>query len=107
MTTVNADFRARHVGGTEKRKTHNVVPVHMRHENIHRRRAPVLLGQHMCAERSRATAHIADVVLVASQIEFNARRMTAKSIANGKRQFVSYKGAGFQGIRKMMPRRFQ
>ena len=71
VTAMKADFRSGNIRRAEERKTHDVVPVHMRHENIYRCRSAMLSGQQVRTERTRAAAHVADVILVTAEIKFH------------------------------------
>ena len=86
VAAVDADARAAHVGRPEKREAHDVVPMHVRHEDVDRGGTARLAREHVLAEGARAASHVADEVLLAPGLELHARRMAAEGVAHGEGQ---------------------
>ena len=107
VTTVDANFCAGNVGGTEEREPHDVIPVHVRHKNIYCCGTSLLARQHMCAKWPRTAPHIADVILVAAQVEFDTGCVSAKCALDRKPELVAGERAGFFGRRKTAARGFE
>jgi len=94
MAAVDADLRAAPVSGTEEGKPHDVVPVRVRHEHVDGRRASALARHDVIAEGARAATHVADEVLVRSQVELDARGVAAVGMAEREGQLGAGEGIG-------------
>ena len=85
MSAIDVKAVAGDVSGAEKRQSHDVVPVHVGHEDVIRlRRRRVVARERRFAERPHAAAEIAQHVIRSAGLDLDARRMTAVSPADGK-----------------------
>ena len=83
VTAVDAQAVAGNVGGCKKREPHDVVPMHVRHEDVIRlRRLGAMARQRGFAERSDATAKVAQNVVRFARLDLDARRMAAVGSAD-------------------------
>src|SRR5262249_61168906 len=78
MTAVNADAVAGYVRRSEEREPHDVVPVHVRHEDVvglRRRRA--VAGKRFLAEGTHAGAQIAENIFRTTGFDLDAGAVAA------------------------------
>ena len=90
---MNADDVAGDVGLRKEREPHDMVPMHMRHENVDAvfpRRA--LPRNQAIAEFAHARPEIADHVLVARTRDLDATRVAAEGAPDGERQLALDEG---------------
>src|SRR5258706_5295343 len=104
VAAVDADLRAGDVRGAEEGETHDVVPVHVGHEDVHRGGLARLAGEHVHAERPRAAAHVADVVLVAGQLDLHAGRVAAEGVREREVELLGRVGVRFLVARESLAR---
>ncbi len=106
---VENDLVARDVGGHEKRKALDVVPVQVRHENVVGAGLLGLTrGHELMAEVANAGPGVTDDVSAAWVIELDARRVGAVGRAHGKRQFAINKRIDLLFAGQILPlRRFE
>src|SRR6266853_1365193 len=85
VTAVNPNSVSGDVGGGEKRKAHDVVPVKVGLEHVEDvglgRTIP---GNYMVSEGAYAAPEIAQYMLVVTRIELHARGIASESVRNGK-----------------------
>ena len=85
VTAVDPDAIARNVRRREKGKAHDVVPVHVGHEDVIRlRRRGAMARERLLAERTHARAEVAQHVLGAAGLDLDAGGVPA--VAPGDRQ---------------------
>src|ERR1700752_5220564 len=60
MTAMNANRVSLSIGGREKRKSHDVVPVHVGHKEIINLRPVAVRARHLFAVAAQARAHVAE-----------------------------------------------
>ena len=78
MAAVDADAVAGNVRGREERQPHDVIPVHMGHEDVIRlRRLRAVARERRLAERARAAPQVADDVLRLAGLDLDAGRVSA------------------------------
>jgi len=85
VTAVDPNPVSRNVGGSKKRKAHDVVPVKMGLEHVE----DVGLGRtvsvkYMVSEGAYTAPEIAQYMLVVTRIELHAGRIASESVRNGK-----------------------
>jgi len=104
VAAVNPDLVSGDVGRSEKRKTHDVVPVKMGLEHVE----DVGLGgtvsaEYMVSEDAYAAAEIAQYVLVVTRIELHAGGIAPKVCETAKSSSESTHARAFSCVSRRLP----
>ena len=83
VPAIDAEPVAFEIGGGEKRKPHDVVPMHVGHEDVIRLRRSRVARHGLLAEGAHAAAEVAEDVLGTSRFDLDARAVTAIGAGHG------------------------
>ena len=107
VRAVDADAIARPIRRREERESHDVVPVHVGHEDMERlRRGGTVTGDDALAERTHAGSQVAEDEIRTAGDDLDAGTVAAEGAGHGKTQAV-HVGLkfGVRGERCARPRR--
>ncbi len=93
VPAVDVDAVARNVGRSEEREPHDVVPVHVRHEDVIRlRRFGAMTRHRLLAEGPHARTQVAQHVIGTPGFQFDAGSMSAVAPSNREAHAVDVGG---------------